>query len=410
MSHHFRPTDDAHVCEAVAWAVSEETPLEVLGRGSKRGLGRPGNYSATLDLSDLSGVGYYEPSELALSAGAGTSLESIETLLAENHQQLAFEPPDFGPLFGGAAGQATIGGVVACNQSGPRRIAAGAARDHFLGLKAVNGRGELFKSGGKVVKNVTGYDLCKALAGSYGTLAVLTDVTLKVLPAAEKTRTVLVQGLADSEAVSVLAGVAGAAFEATALAHIPTAVAARSGVDYVSGAGTSVTAVRLEGTEKSVLYRCDRLRDHLAAHGAIEELHATNSHRLWREIGDVTPFVALPEHRIWRLSVPPAAAPAIVADIARHCDCEWFFDWAGGLVWLAVEGSAEDGGASVVRGAIARAGHGGHATLVRADADLRARVPVFHPQPAPLAALSARFKSQFDPRGVLNPGRMVAES
>lgn len=410
MANHFRPTDDAHVCEAVAWAVSENTPLEVRGHGSKRGLGRPGNYSATVDLSDLCGITYYEAAELALSARAGTALGEIEAALAACGQQLAFEPPDLGPLLGGAGGQTTIGGVVACNLSGPRRIASGAARDHFLGLNAVNGRGELFKSGGRVVKNVTGYDLCKVLAGSYGTLAVLTDVTLKVLPSAVKTRTVLLHGLEDAAAISVLAGVANATFEATALAHLPRSVAARSGVSYVSDSGTAVTAVRLEGTEVSVLYRCERLRDHLGARGAVEELHATNSRALWREIGDVTPFVTLPEHRVWRISVPPAAAGAIVVEIAGTCACEWYFDWAGGLVWLAIAPEVEDGGAAVVRGAISRAGQGGHATLIRADADLRARVPVFHPQPAALAGLSARLKNQFDPRGVLNPGRMVAES
>jgi glycolate oxidase FAD binding subunit len=409
MAHHFRPTDDAHVCEAVAWAVSEDTPLEVLGHGSKKGLGRSGNYSATIDLSDLAGITYYEDSELALSAGAGTALADVVAALAENNQQLAFEPPDLGPLLGAPAGQATLGGIVACNLSGPRRIAAGAARDHFLGVQAVNGRGELFKSGGRVVKNVTGYDLCKALAGSYGTLAILTDITMKVLPAAEKTRTVLVGGLDDTAAVAVLGKVAGAAFEATALAHLPASIAARSQVGYVKDSGSSVTAVRLEGTETSVLYRCDRLREHLASHGAVEELHGRNSAVMWREIGNASPFVAPSDHRVWRLSVPPAAAAAVVAQIATSADCEWYFDWAGGLIWLAVAPSLEDGGADPIRGAIARAGQGGHATLVRADADLRARVPVFEPQPAPLAALSARLKEQFDPRGVLNPGRMVAE-
>ena len=408
MAERFRPADEAQLREVVAWAASERTPLEVVGAGSKRGLGRAGNLPACLDTTALSGITWYEPAELALAARAGTPLAEIEATLAEHRQQLAFEPPDLGPLLGAPAGSATIGGITACNLSGPRRIKAGAVRDHFLGFRAVSGRAESFKSGGRVVKNVTGYDLCKLLAGSYGTLAVLTDITLKVLPAAEKTRTVLMFGLDDATAVNALCEVAGTAFDSSGLAHLPGAIAAGFGVDAVSGAGVAVTAVRIEGTEASVLYRCQRLRELLGRRGATDELDGLNSGAFWREVGSVAPFVASDERAVWRLSVPPASAPAIVADIARNLDCAWYYDWAGGLVWLAAVGEG-DGGEAMVRGAIVRAGSGGHATLVRGDAELRARVPVFHPQPEPLAALSARVKAQFDPLGMLNPGRMVAE-
>lgn len=410
MSTRFRPTEDAQVCDVVAWAVSEDTPIEVLGHGTKSGLGRAVNLSATLDTSDLAGITYYEASELAVGARAGTPMAEIEEALAQQDQQLAFEPPDLGPLFGAPAGEATIGGVVACNLSGPRRVKAGAARDHFLGASAVSGRAELFKSGGRVVKNVSGYDLCKVLAGSYGTLAVLTDITLKVLPAPKKTRTILAFGLGDSEAISVLGEAARSTFEPSGLAHMPAPISAHSDVSYVAGAGASVTAVRVEGTEASVLYRCERLRELLGRRGAVEELHGRNSAALWRGLGNVTPFVAATDRAVWRLSVPPAAAAAIVAGIASACDVKWFYDWAGGLIWLSVAPGEDDGGAGAIRGALARAGQGGHATLVRGDADLRARIAVFQPQPAPLAALSARLKTQFDPRGVLNPGRMVAAS
>jgi glycolate oxidase FAD binding subunit len=408
MAERFRPGDEAEAREVVAWAASERAPLEVVGAGTKRGLGRPGNLPACLDTGGLSGITWYEPAELALAARAGTPLAEIEAALAEHRQELAFEPPDLGPLLGAPANAATIGGITACNLSGPRRIKAGAARDHFLGFNAVSGRAESFKSGGRVVKNVSGYDLCKLLAGSYGTLAVLTDVTLKVLPAAEKTRTVLVFGLDDATAVEALGEATSTALDPTGLAHLPAAVTPACEVDTVSGAGTAVTAVRIEGTEASVLYRCQRLRELLGRRGATDELHGRDSAAFWREVGSVAPFVAAQRRVVWRLSVPPASAPAIVADIARDLDCAWYYDWAGGLVWLAAAG-AGDGGEAAVRGAIGRARAGGHATLVRADAELRARVRVFHPQPEPLAALSARVKAQFDPLGVLNPGRMVAE-
>ncbi len=405
MATHFRPAEPDQVRDALAWAVSEETPVEITGAGSKRALGRPTNCEVTLELADLSGIIFYEPAELVLSARAGTPMAEIEAALADGGQQLGFEPPDLGPLLGGPAGAGTIGGVVACNLSGPRRVKAGAARDHFLGFQAVNGRGEAFKSGGKVVKNVTGYDLCKLLAGSYGTLAALTEITMKVLPTPEKTRTVLAFGLDDAAAVDLLGAAARSAHEPSALAHLPAPVAARSAVDYVSGAGAAVTAVRLEGPAPSVEYRCAQLRALFGATADVEELHGHNSGALWREVGDVAPFTGDSGRAVWKLSLPPTAAAAAVAAIGRARAAEWYYDWAGGLVWLAC-GSDGDGGAAAVRAAVADSG--GHATLIRASADLRAAVPVFQPQPDAVANLSARVKNGFDPKGLLNPGRMYA--
>ncbi len=404
MVHHFRPTDDRQVGDIVAWAVAEETPLEISGKGSKRGVGRPGNLPALLTLDRLAGITEYEPAELALSARAGTPLADIAAALAAENQHLAFEPPDLGPLFGKPAGTATIGGVLACNLSGPRRFTAGAARDHFLGARAVNGRGEHFKTGGKVVKNVSGYDLCKLLAGSWGTLGVLTDVTLKVLPAPEKIRTVLLYGLNLEDAAAALGAVARSSLEASGLAHLPRPAAACSEVDYVAGAGDAVTAIRLEGPEASVLDRCERVRGMMASHGEVEELHRSNSLRLWREIANVSLLAAPHDHALWRVSVIPTTAAAIAA----ACGGRSYLDWAGGLIWLSLP-AADDAGAEAVRSAVRdAAGHDGHATLVRAPDAVRARVPVFQPQPAPLAALAARVKNQFDPAGILNPGRMTA--
>ena len=195
MSETFKPRDDKDVAELVRWAHDHETPLEIIGRGTKRRLGRPLATDHVLDMSSLSGIDLYEPEELVLRAGAGTPLAEIEAALARNNQQLAFEPADYGPLFGEAAGGATLGGVMAANLSGPRRLSAGAARDHLLGFEAINGTGERFKSGGRVMKNVSGYDLCKIMAGSWGTLAALTQLTVKVLPAAETEATLVIEGL-----------------------------------------------------------------------------------------------------------------------------------------------------------------------------------------------------------------------
>ncbi len=401
----FRPVDEEQLREVVAWAVSNELPLDVVGAASKCALGRPGNLPARIETGSLSGISWYEPTELALTAGAGTPIADIEARLAENCQQLAFEPPDLGPLLGAPAVAATLGGTIACNLSGPRRVSAGAARDHFLGLRAISGRAEIFKSGGRVVKNVSGYDLCKALAGSYGTLAVLSEITVKVLPAPEKTRTVLVYAQSDADGIALLGKAAASPLSPSGLAHLTADMAMRSAVEYISGNACSVTAVRIEGTEASVLARTEAMRRLLGGVAAVEELHGYNSVAFWKEIASAAPVI-VQDGSIWRLSIPPSVATEIVAAI----DCEaCFYDWAGGLVWVVMT-SGGDGGAATIRNAIAKARAGGHATLVRGDAELRARVPVFEPQSAPLAALSARLKAQFDPKGVLNPGRMVAES
>jgi glycolate oxidase FAD binding subunit len=406
MTTTFKPESADQVVEAVAWAAAEGQPLEVAGRGTKRGLGRPVQAAHGIELSGLSGITLYEPEELVLSARAGTPLAEIEATLAEQRQQLAFEPGELAPLLGAAPGQGSIGGALACNLAGPRRIKAGAARDHVLGANAVSGRGEAFKTGGRVVKNVTGYDLCKLLAGSYGTLALMTDVTVKVMPAPEKTRTVLLLGLDDAGARTAMTRALQSSHEVSGAAHLPAAIAARSAVSYVARAGAAVTALRVEGPAPSVDYRCAALREDLADLAESEELHSMNSAGLWAELRDVAPFVDRPERPLWRVSVPPQDGARVVAAVAGELDAEYFYDWGGGLVWLAPAAAGEDAGAAKLRAALGA--YGGHGTLLRAPAEIRAAVPVFQPQDPAKAALTTRVKDGFDPKRVLNPGRMYA--
>ncbi len=420
MSAALKPTTPAEVVDAVVQAVADETPLEIVGQGSKRGLGRPVQAAQQLDLSGLGGITLYEPNELVLTCGAGTPLAAIEVALKENNQQLAFEPADLSPLYGGAPGAGTIGGVLSCNLAGPRRLKAGAARDHFLGFKAVSGRGEAFQAGGRVVKNVTGYDLCKLMAGAHGTLAALTEVTIRVLPAPEKSRTVLIYGLDDAGAILALSRAVNSPHEVSGAAHLPAAVAARSAVDFVRDSGRAVTAIRVDGPGPSVEHRCAALRRELQEFGPGEELHSMRSAMLWRELRDAASLLPDPARLIWRLSVPPASGAQVIANInppprsgggqgggrAASAAAEYYFDWGGGLIWLALHPS-DDAAAALIRAAVAR--HGGHATLMRAPAATRLAVPVFEPQPEPLAALARRVKDAFDPRRILNPGRMAAD-
>jgi glycolate oxidase FAD binding subunit len=396
MTDLLKPRDANDVERAIAWALAGNKTLEVVGHGTKRGLGRAAQWDLSLDLSGLSGVTLYEPEELVLAAKAGTPLSEIETLLAANNQELAFEPMDYGPLFGAAAGQGTIGGAIAANLSGPRRIKAGAARDHFLGVAAASGRAETFKSGGRVVKNVTGYDLCKVLAGSYGTLAVMTEVTVKVLPRAETEQTLLVLGLDDARASQAMSAAMNSANDVSGAAHFPAPLAA---IIQAEG-GSAVTALRLEGVAPSIAHRRHSLEALLKHFGALEALQEARSRELWRAVRDVGPF-ANDDRVLWRISTAPARGHAVVAAIGEG---QFFYDWAGGLVWAALPAS-QDGGAARVRRAVAGSGH---ATLVRAPAALRAAVAVFEPQEPGLAALTRRVKQSFDPHGVLGPGRMWA--
>ncbi|MEO9339526.1 FAD-binding protein [Mesorhizobium sp. SB112] len=398
----FTPTTPAETLSAVEWALANESPLEILGHGSRRGIGRPAQAEHTLDLSKLSGVTLYEPEELVLSARAGTPIAEIEALLAENGQQFAFEPMHHGPLFGEKRGKGTIGGVLAGNVSGPRRLKAGAARDHILGINAVSGRAEAFKSGGRVVKNVTGYDLSKVLAGSWGTLAVLTDVTFKVLPAAETETTLVIRGLLDDAAVAAMALALGSNAEVSSAAHLPETIADKVANGMLGS--EPATLLRVEGFGPSVTYRIAHLKDLLKNAGEIDTLDQTASQTLWADIRDCIPFADESERPVWRISMAPDAGHHLVMALRMQAAAEAFYDWQGGLVWLRMQ---EDPEADMVRGLIRQLG-GGHAMLIRANPSLRASIPVFEPQPAALAALSARLKTEFDPKHLFNPGRLHA--
>ena len=402
MADTLKPRDRKEVEDAVRWALGNDKALELAGQGTKRAIGRPSQTDLTLDLSGLTGVTLYEPAELVLSARAGTPIAEIEALLDKNKQELAFEPMDYGPLLGGDANGGTLGGAIAANLSGPRRIKAGAARDHFLGVTAITGRGETIKSGGRVVKNVTGYDLCKLLAGSWGTLAAMTDVTVKVLPQAETEATVLVTGLADPRACAAMAAALGSSSDVSGAAHLPDHVA--SWFDGLPRTEAS-TVLRLEGFAPSVEHRKAALAKLMKSFGPVSLIEEKESRALWRSVRNVQPFAAeaARSRPLWRISVAPGQGHEIAAAITPAA--QMFYDWAGGLIWVAMPSAAEPD-AAAIRGATAALG--GHATLVRAPTAVRAAMDVFAPEEPALHALTKRVKESFDPKAVLNPGRMWA--
>jgi glycolate oxidase FAD binding subunit len=396
------PESAEELAYVVAEAADTRTPIEVRGHGSKHDVGRPVQAGSVVSTERLVGVSLYEPTELVLSAAAGTPVVEIERMLADNDQELAFEPIDLGRALGGEAGQATIGGVFATNLSGSRRILAGAARDHVLGVGCVNGRGEQFKAGGRVMKNVTGYDLSKALTGSWGTLAVMTEITMKVLPAPEESRTLLCFGLTDQTAVEAMCLCIGSPFEVSGTMHVQAPLVGRFSDRDIGKAGAAVTAIRVENFASSARYRATRLKERLAAYAPSLELTTERSRAFWNEVKSLKPFQGS-MRPLWRISTLPTAAARLVATLARTLDVRAVYDWSGGLIWLETE-LISDAGAVEIRRTLAECG--GHATLIRAEPATRASIDVFQPLDPPLMALTAKLKRAFDPAGILNPGRM----
>jgi glycolate oxidase FAD binding subunit len=398
-----QPSDAKQTAEAIAWAAAEGGSLEILGGGTKRALGRPMKTDHVLDVSRLIGIIEYEPAELVLTARPGESLVSIKAELAKKRQMLAFEPPDWRALLGGQ-GEETLGGVIACNLAGPRRVRAGSARDYVLGFSAVNGFGDIWKAGGKVVKNVTGYDMCKLQAGAYGTLSVLTELSLKVMPKPETACTIVLQGLSDEVAIPSLANALNSPFEVSGAAHLPASVARRSKLSAVAAGLGAATALRLEGPRPSVAYRADALEALIGRGARLDELE---TEAFWSEVGAVQLLLEPGSRIVWRLCPTPSHAPTVAHSILKTLpSAEFFFDWGGGLIWLSLDpaGAGPDAGAAIVRPVVKSAG--GHATLIAAPEAIRASTPVFEPLSGALAQLTARVKSGFDPRGILNPGRM----
>ena len=416
------PSDagEGEIIATITAAATAGEPLLVSGNGTKLGMLRPVQAARRVSTAGLTGITLYSPKELVLSARAGTPLPEIEATLAASGQHLIAEPPDLTALLGDTdapanghpqtiapaqtiAAPQTIGGIVASNLSGPRRIAWGATRDHVLGIRAVNGAGEPIHSGGRVLKNVTGLDLCKLLAGSHGTLAVITEVTLKVLPAPETTGSLVLPGLDAQAAVAALSAGLGSPYGVSAAAWLPDASLVPVLTSALGRATGSATLLRVEDFAPSVAYRTARLRADLAPFGVAELLDDATSRALWRAVGNAAPLPATPSDAIWRVSVRPSAGPAVLRAVAA-AGVRGFLDWGGGLVWLAGPADtathrAVEDAASATRGTW---------TLLRAPDALRVAVDVVPREAAPLARITRRVKAAFDPRGILNPGRLYA--
>lgn len=388
----FEPASEAEAAVVVADAAAQGQTLAIEGKGSKRGLGRPVEADGVLQLAGLNGIIAYEPDELVITVRAGTALREVEAALAERNQCLAFEPHTWSL---DASAEATIGGTVAAGVAGSRRVVMGGARDHLIGFRAVNGQGEVFKAGGRVVKNVTGYDLPKLAAGSFGTLFAMTEMTLRTYPRTVVPTSVVVRDLDVEQACALLRKAAGSAWEATGFCYVPRAALAR--LDAHSDAAASLTVIRFEGSAESMAARAQGFVRALAPTATI--VADEWSQILWSKLGRLKAF----SHAkiVWRLSLPPATAPRAMQSLRPNC---FVVDWAGGLLWLepGVQAPTADHVHAITQEL------GGHAMLFRASDEMRRLSPVFAPRDEATMALTRRLKQAFDPAGVFNPGRMYA--
>ncbi|MET0408366.1 MAG: FAD-binding protein [Hyphomicrobium sp.] len=405
MSELWRPAAEWELQSMIARLTREKRGIEVVGHGALRNTGRAVKADIVLTTSGLKGVTLYEPTELVMSARAGTPLYEIEAVLAARGQMLAFEPVDLGPTTGAPGGALSIGGVFATNFSGPRRIAAGSARDNLLGVRAVNGRGELFKSGGRVMKNVTGIDVARGLTGSWGTLAVMTEVTFKVAPIPQTMQTLAFAGLPDDLAIEALNVAMATPLEVSGAVHLPKNCADRIRTPKLRSIGQSLTLLRLETFAAAIDTRREKLKAALKVYGTPVELDSEESFSLWSEFRSLAMMPFSTETSLWRISALPTKAADIVFAIQKFMGAVAFYDWSGGLIWLEVPAAADAGAADVRRAVAVR---GGHATLIRAEPDVRGNVDVFEPLRPEVERLTRGIKSAFDPSGLLNRGRMYA--
>ena len=383
------PEHESGLKDALAQAFTEKRRFEIVGHGTKRGYGRPVDEGCVvLDVSRLSGIVEYRPEELMVTVRPGTPLAALEIELAQHRQCLAFEPADWGPALGSEAGGATIGGIVGAGVSGPRRIRAGAARDHVMGGKGISGLGLEFVFGAKVVKNVTGFDLPKLLTGSLGTLAVLSEITLRVGPLPQAEATLAASGLDDDQAIALLIKAGASGHDISGAAHWP---------------GTA-TLIRVEGpAQSSVLDRAKGLAG-LVPHDASYTIVTDQaSRRWWQSIREVQPL-ARHDSVLWRLTLPPAQSASTVAAIRQSLPCSTIYDQGGGLIWLEPTDKGTVGDATI-RAEVAKVG--GEATLFRAPPDLRSRISPFHPESPARAKVSGLIKSTLDPMGLFGPGRLA---
>ena len=398
----FKPSSREEIAEIIKNCYKKSIPLEINGTKSKNKIGRNFQSEKTLDLSGYSGIIEYKPEELYIKVKAGTPLKEILEAIDKNNQQLAFEPIDFGFLFEGKSNGGTIGGVVACNFAGPRRFKVGSARDHVLGFQGINGKGEIIKSGGTVVKNVTGYDLCKLVSGSYGTLTVLTELSIKVLPKSESSKTLIINNPHLKKAMEYLGTALSSSTDPSGGVFYPERFENNFVFNDLTHKG-ALTAIRIEGPTNSVDQRISRLVKELSLlENEYSVLDNFQTDLFWSKTRNLEVFSNL-KNNLLRVIVPVSETLNVIQKLKKY-EINYFLDWGGNLIWLELETIS----LKILREIkdITQE-HSGYFTIIKLEDDLKASADIFTIDPIKYK-ISEKIKKSFDPKRIFNPGKMYS--
>jgi len=395
-----RPTSEEDIANIVKHCYKKNIPLEISGLGSKKKIGRNFQSQKTLELSDYSGIIKYEPEELYIKVKSGTPIKEIKNELDKKNQQLAFEPTDFGSVFEGTNNEGSIGGVLSCNFSGPRRFKVGSARDHILGFKGVNGKGEIIKSGGTVVKNVTGYDLCKLITGSFGTLSIFTEISVKVLPKADLTKTLVIENPHLKKGLEYLNTALGSSTDPSGGVFYPDYFRSHFIFNDLTTEGP-ITAIRIEGSKLSVDERINQLlKEFNIRSKEVSILDPTQSNIFWENTRCLKVFTNLKSNLI-KVTVPASETFNLINKFKPY-DVKYFIDWGGNLIWLQID-ELDLNKLEEIRSLVKNVG--GYLTIIKVEDSLKASIDIFTIDDVKYK-ISEKIKKSFDPKRILNPGKM----
>ena len=404
MNERFSPETEQQALELIQWAVAENRTIAIRGGNTKQGFGFQVEADCSVSMEKLAGILEYHPEELVMSALPGTPLEQVRQELEQHHQHLAFEPLALNRMYQ-VKDEGTIGGTFIGNLAGPRRFKAGSARDHILGLRAINGRAEIWKSGGKVIKNVSGYDMSKLIAGSWGTLSVVTEVIFKVLPAPPTSMSLAVWGLSTEQAMALLTDIISTPFETSGLAYLPEPALTAIEQSDMSFPGGSLALIRLEGTKLSVNERLRAIQERLPEGYENSVLDQAESVTTWSWIRDVTPLHDIQRTpAIVRISIPPASTPALTGYLDQLQGCIWYLDAAGGWLWVGICQAAGEDNLNAIRREVGVIG--GATTLYRAPAAMKTHAGIYSFPDESIKRLNEKIKNSFDPGNIFNLGRL----
>ena len=396
----YKPDNEKDLQEIIKYCFKKNLPIEIIGRGTKNQIGKRLQCAKTLDMSNISGIIDYKPEELYITVKAGTPILTIQNELKKNNQHLAFEPVNFSELFKKDSNEGTIGGTLSCNFSGSRRFKVGSARDHILGFKGFNGKGEKIKSGGTVVKNVTGYDLSKLITGSFGTLLVLSEITLKVLPLQTDTKTIVVSGLSLEHALGILGSAISSSNDPSGAVVYPDSLRNNFVFNDLTHPG-SITAIRVEGSKTSTEQRINNLIQDLSLLDKnVTVIDSIQSEIFWEDTRSIKVF-SKNQKNILRAVVPPSETINLINRL-KSFHPTYFIDWGGSLIWIELDYLSNQK-IDQIRKRILVAD--GYLTVIKSPENIKSSSELFTIDPIKFK-ISQNIKKSFDPKRIFNPGKM----